>query len=39
MNASNNIEDYEVGYNIPVAIGMDEMDIHPPLSTHIMEQN
>jgi len=31
MRASINIEDHEVGYNIPAAIGMDEADIQTSL--------
>ena len=31
MNASMNIEDYEVGYNISAAIGMNEADIQTSL--------
>lgn len=30
MNAVTKIDDYEVGYNIPAAVGMDESDIQTP---------
>jgi 3-hydroxy-D-aspartate aldolase len=42
MNAFSKIEDFEVGYNIPAAIGMDEADIQTPclvVDLDAMERN
>ena len=42
MNQQMKIEDFEVGYNIPAAIGMDEADIQTPclvLDLDALERN
>ncbi len=42
MNAFSKIEDYEVGYNIPAAVGMDESEIQTPclvIDLDAMERN
>ncbi|HAJ92034.1 MAG TPA: alanine racemase, partial [Gammaproteobacteria bacterium] len=42
MNDQINLADYEVGYNIPAAIGMDEADIQTPclvLDLDALERN
>ena len=42
MNDQINLDDYEVGYNIPAAIGMDEADIQTPclvLDLDALERN
>ncbi|MBT8002556.1 MAG: DSD1 family PLP-dependent enzyme, partial [Rhodospirillales bacterium] len=42
MKDSRNLNDYEVGYDIPAAIGMDEADIQTPclvLDLDALERN